>query len=226
MNSSVKSMDRRKFLSFLTGLSASSLLSVSLYDEVLCSFTGVHRTVKGEKTLPFTIHELILKAPKDIMETDPHYLKMWSESSKYIQTMQVIEKAIKSSKAELPQGNIVVLGAYKCEILDMLKRKYISKNYIGVDTTKYTDHPNLVINDVKTLKAGDLGPISYGCNSVFLDWKQDPRSKLAGFNFLKESLVSGGLLIELPSRQLPRDLNTKGLRLINSSRLAMTWKKV
>ena len=214
---------RRKFLSFFTRMTPFLLLCTSLGNKVFLFFTGTHGAVKKDKTLSFTISELILKK-QDTIERNPYYLKNWNGSSEYIQEMWLIEKLINQSKQDCPKGNIVILGAYK-RILDIMVKKYGSENVIGVDEIKYTDHPNLIVSDIKLLKAGDLGSISLGWNNISL-WREAPRLKLAGFNFLKKSLVPKGILVELPFRELPRDLNTQGLTLIKSSQHATTWRKV
>ena len=222
-------MNRRKFFSLLSVSTVSALLSANINNDILSFLKAIYEKSQNKQRLPFTINELILKESEDLIERDPYYLKKWSESFEYVQDMKYIGKAINTinqSKIKIPKGNIIVLGAYNCRVVDMLMKKYMYRDCIGVDTVKHTNHPRLVVHDIKLLKSGDFGPIGFGWNSVLSNWEQNPRSKLAGFNFLKESLVFGGLLIDRPLERLPKDLNTKGLKLMKISKKGTCWQKV
>lgn len=177
----------------------------------------------SETTLPFTVEELILRRPMDSIDENPYYLNSWTGYPEYIRAIK--NKFHEDLPKRLPEGKVVVLGAYKCESLDLLIEKYGSENCIGVDAVKYVDHPNLIIKDVRSLKPGDLGPISFGWSNV-CSWTLSPRSKLAAFNFLKESLVPGGVFLDLVSMELPKDLNTNGFQLVKPHIAGTAWRKV
>ena len=222
-------INRRKFFSLLSVSTTSAFLSFNLYGDILTVLSNptVCENFPNQKRLPFTLNELILKEPKDTLEENTCYFTSWSESLEYMQVMQYIQDTINKNKIKIPKGNIVVLGEYRSKIVDMLRKKYKYKNScIGIEIFKYTNYPKLVINDLKLLKAGDLGPISFGWNSVLLDWEKNPRLKLAGFNFLKQSLVPGGFLIDISLKKLPKDLNTKELKLFKASKYGTTWQKI
>ena len=204
-------MKRRNFLPFLTAFPILPLCSIGYLNQILKGLiteSNISLDLKNKNTLPFTLKELFLRRPTDLIEIDPYYLRKMRES--FINNIGYIEKNNKISKIKISKGNILILGSFHYNIVSLLKRIHKTANCIGFDSVQ---------------SANQIRVVKFGWNNVFTNWENNPRLKLSGFNFLKETLVPGGYLIDSPINELPKDLNTNSLKLIATTQLSTTWRK-
>ena len=208
-----KFMKRRNFLPFLTVFPVLPLCSIGYFNEILKNLineSNISSDLKNKNTLPFTMKELLIKQPTDLIEKNPYYLLKMNKM--YLDNVETIRKANKRfKKIKTMKGNIVIIGAFHYKIASLIKGIYKNVNCVGFDSFETG-------NKIKS--------IEFGWNNILINWIDNPRLKLSSFNFFKKTLIPGGYLIENPINQLPKDLNTNGLKLIKTSKLATTWKKI
>lgn len=177
-----------------------------------------------EDRLPLSVQDLAKKFATDKVDLEINYLETWDVQNQYYSDAKnFLENHV--FPLDVPHGKKVILGTYKHFSLNMFCKNYEQKDCIGVDIFNYQEHPQLLVKDVRELKNNELGELAIGWNNVSV-WSGSPRSKLSGFNFIKNSLVPGGILIENPTRYIPQDLCFKNFQLLHQDSFGSIWRKV
>lgn len=173
--------------------------------------------------LSLSIHQLLERYPQDKVDDTINYLNTWDEqNSYYLKSQSFLEKHV--FPLTIPSEKKVILGSYRHVSLNMFCKNYGKKDCIGIDIFNYQDHPQSLIKDVRQLGANELGKLAIGWNNLSV-WSGSPRSKLSGFNFIKSSLLKGGILIENPIQYIPQDLCLKDFQLLYQNDFGSIWRK-
>ncbi|MCB0379439.1 MAG: hypothetical protein KDD33_13175 [Bdellovibrionales bacterium] len=179
-----------------------------------------------------TFRQLLSQFSQDKVDRNRHYLYDWDKEkmqeklydfSVWHQEIHDFFRSLPSS--QIPsQGAIVELGVFMGDSAQILKDSFGSHRYMGVEFFDYNFVEGIIFTDVR--KLADLEHKAALVWNDLSSWQGSPRSRMAGFQWAKRNLQSGGLYIDEAASQLPSDLDTRGLKLVYQGARFTVFRKV
>lgn len=121
-------------------------------------------------------------------------------------------------------GLIIEYGSWRGKVLDELSNLYGSDRVLGFEINNFTDHPNIVDVDVRTLCGNKKysKPIALAWNDCD-DWEHSPATKQAAMDHAMSNLMHDGVYIE--HRKCPEFVNNHpNLTLIHSTKYLLFFR--
>ena len=143
--------------------------------------------------------EGIKSIPKDELERakifyGDEFHSGWSNFSK-THKFKLINffKHIASKYTILKEGFFVMLGSSDCEVLDCWCDLFGSKRVIGYDIVNPNSHPNVRIQDIRTLSVESIASAFVWNDCGY--WFLTPQANLAGLKFAVKNVIIGGFYL-------------------------------
>ena len=103
------------------------------------------------------------------------------------------------------RGFFHMLGSFDCEILSIWCDLFGSKRVIGYDIVNPNNHPNVRIQDIRTLSVESIASAFVWNDCGY--WFLTPQANLAGLKFAIKNVIIGGFYLSLFDRLSKLDLS-------------------